>query len=589
MKERKNLENLFQERFDNFEVQPPEMVWEEIKIKLEEKEKKRIIPFWWKLSGIAAALIIGLFIINNSTDSKPNEQIITNSNVANPIDTNTSNGNDLKKPENSVANSDAKEKSETVDNVNKNSGSQSNNNQNSVATSNQKNSSTKANKQINTSSDKTNNLLKNNNAVAESSSENNLVKNSAEKSTIYKTTKNKKVVKNSSESIAVNADKDPKTNNFYNYKNNKVVVAEKLLSTEISSDKTASNFNKKKTFASLKSDKIGTENSIAVENSNENSILNIKSKTERNSTTLLNSGINIASNTNKSDTNTLENKTSELKIIEENKKIDSTTIAIVEPNALEELLKEKEKKIAQGPKLNRWQVTTNVAPIYFSSTGKEGSALDSKFEKNSKSYSTNYSYGVGVNYKVAKKLKVRAGINSLSFNYDTNDVVFYQSPVTSKIKNIDTNQSGSFIQIENKNNVASSTPTIEESGYNLTKFESSINQKLGYIEVPLEMSYTVLDKKFSIEVVGGLSTLFLNQNQIYLESSGLKMEIGEANNLNDVHFSGNIGLGFKYGILKNLEAKVEPVLKYQMNTYTTNTGDFKPYFIGVYTGLSYNF
>lgn len=583
MKERKNLENLFQERFENFEVQPPEMVWEEIKIKLEEKEKKRIIPFWWKLSGIAAALIIGIFIINNSTDSKPNQQIITNSNVANPIDTNTSNGNDLKKPENSVANSDEKEKLKTVDDVNQNSGSQSNNNQNSVATSNQKNNLNTTSKQIITSSDKTNN------AVAQNSIENNLEKKSVDKSIIYKTSKNRKVVKNSSESIAVNSDKKPKTNTFYNYKSNKVVIAENLSSNEISSDKTASNFNKKKSFASLKSDKIGTEKPIAAENSNENSILNIKSKSDKSNTTLLNSGINIASNTNKSDTNPLENKASDLKIIEENKKIDSTTIANVEPNALEELLKEKEKKIAQGTKLNRWQVTTNVAPIYFSSTGKDGSALDSKFEKNSKSYSTNYSYGVGVNYKVAKKLKVRAGINSLSFNYDTNDVVFYQSPVTSKIKNIDTNQSGALIQIENKNSAGSSIPTIEESGYNLTKFESSINQKLGYIEVPLEMAYTILDKKFSIEVVGGLSTLFLNQNQIYLESSGLKMEIGEANNLNDVHFSGNIGLGFKYGILKNLEAKVEPVLKYQMNTYTTNTGDFKPYFIGVYTGLSYNF
>jgi hypothetical protein len=103
------------------------------------------------------------------------------------------------------------------------------------------------------------------------------------------------------------------------------------------------------------------------------------------------------------------------------------------------------------------------------------------------------------------------------------------------------------------------------------------------------MSYTLLDKKFSIEVVGGLSTLFLNQNEIYLESAGLKMDIGEATNLNDIHFSGNIGLGFKYGILKNLEAKVEPVFKYQMNTYTTDTGDFKPYFIGIYSGISYNF
>jgi len=50
-------------------VTPDKIVWENIEIELKEKKKRRIIPFWWKLSGIAASLLIGLFVYNNSFKS----------------------------------------------------------------------------------------------------------------------------------------------------------------------------------------------------------------------------------------------------------------------------------------------------------------------------------------------------------------------------------------------------------------------------------------------------------------------------------------------------------------------------------------
>ena len=73
MIDKKNINNLFQENFENFELQPNEMVWENIKTKLEEKkEKRRILPFWWQLSGVAVALIIGFFVYHNESKKLPN-------------------------------------------------------------------------------------------------------------------------------------------------------------------------------------------------------------------------------------------------------------------------------------------------------------------------------------------------------------------------------------------------------------------------------------------------------------------------------------------------------------------------------------
>jgi hypothetical protein len=112
---------------------------------------------------------------------------------------------------------------------------------------------------------------------------------------------------------------------------------------------------------------------------------------------------------------------------------------------------------------------------------------------------------------------------------------------------------------------------------------------MGYLEVPIELSYAIVDKKFGINVIGGVSTLFLNENKITVVSDGLITNLGEANNLNKTHFSTNVGLGMRYRFYKAFQANFEPMFKYQINTFSKGDGNFKPYFLGLYTGVSYSF
>mgnify|MGYP006158315729 FL=1 len=59
MKDQKNIERLFQEKFKDFEATPPQGSWDAIASRLnEKKKKKRVVPFWFQLSGIAASLVI---------------------------------------------------------------------------------------------------------------------------------------------------------------------------------------------------------------------------------------------------------------------------------------------------------------------------------------------------------------------------------------------------------------------------------------------------------------------------------------------------------------------------------------------------
>ena len=79
MKNSKNIDRLFQEKFKDFEATPNEKIWKNIESSLQEKEeKRRIIPFWWKLSGVAALIAVGFFIGNkypeNSNFQIPNSK-----------------------------------------------------------------------------------------------------------------------------------------------------------------------------------------------------------------------------------------------------------------------------------------------------------------------------------------------------------------------------------------------------------------------------------------------------------------------------------------------------------------------------------
>ena len=61
---------------------------------------------------------------------------------------------------------------------------------------------------------------------------------------------------------------------------------------------------------------------------------------------------------------------------------------------------------------------------------------------------------------------------------------------------------------------------------------------------------------------------------------GLRTLIGEANNINDISFSANFGIGVDYKFSEKFKFNLEPTFKYQINAYNDTFGDFKPYIFG---------
>lgn len=551
MKENKNIERIFQEKFKDFEALPPEDSWDFIADRLHKKKKKRIIPIWFQLSGVAASIILVGGLIWNFTAQNETEQLPAFENTI--VNGKETNNNEI----NSKTKFSTDESLVYDTKLNNN-----NSNKNSLDSDQQNNNKSKIYKE---------NLLNKQNKINSGKTNTIITYNELEKNTDSNYKRKKK-----------------SNNNFkqqrFGKENPETVV---VSNTKKSTTKRKSKFKSNKSNVGFENE-ISTDLIVADKSSKEQQIMknDIDAFFEQSTTnkTLVTNNDSINSETN--NTNVLASTEIICK--------DSTLIAEVlkETNPLEELLKEKEvgkNEDEKEEKRSKWAISTNASPVYFNSLA-EGSSIDEQFNSNSKNYTTTLSIGLAGSYAINDKLSLKTGVNSINLSYNTNDVLFESRmrEVDNNIPTISRNANASNMVFSSKNGTVNEISGDVENVI-IDNNIGALKQNISYIEVPLELSYKLMDKKFGVEIIGGMSTLFLNQNNISLVTNGLEMEVGRANNLNNIHFSSNVGLGFKYSFWKSFNANFQPMFKYQINTFNQNSSNFKPYFIGLYSGISFSF
>lgn len=279
----------------------------------------------------------------------------------------------------------------------------------------------------------------------------------------------------------------------------------------------------------------------------------------------------------------------------ENAEVNKEALDKIEKQSIEEAIAENNKvkdieaDLADEEVAKRWSVAPNIAPVYFNSLGT-GSSMHTEFVNNTKSGEINMSYGVSASYAINDKINVRVGVNNVKLGYKTHDVFDARAIETNPIKSVAI-----------KNIAIDKTPAqlayVTVAGMSFAQvpealsndYNASVNQELGFLEIPLEIQYNITNTKLGINAIGGFSALFLNNNEIYSNLDGKNTLIGKATNINNLSYSANLGLGFNYKISNILNINLEPMFKYQLNTFRNTSGNFKPYFIGVYSGLSFKF
>ena len=228
-----------------------------------------------------------------------------------------------------------------------------------------------------------------------------------------------------------------------------------------------------------------------------------------------------------------------------------------------------------------------VAPVFavLNSNSFSNSSPVDKSLSNSTEGKNSFSYGFQVGYKINDKWTIQSGIHMQEMNYVNKEIAVVSS-ISRNASAIVFNSGDSFSFEEVSNEVfdLSSNSILDTSNLN-----GDLNQTFGYVEIPLEVKYLFIDtNKFNTQIVAGFSSLILNKNQINLNTK-FQSQSGEATNLNNINFSGNLGVDFNYLVNKNWSLNLNPMFKAQLNTFNQNSNGFSPFNIGLYTGVKYRF
>ncbi len=536
MSDKKHIDELFKEQLQNFEAAPSPEVWNSIQAAMKkEKDDRKVIPLWWKLGGVAAVLAllltVGNMILNPSDDN-------LNTTIVSEEDNNTNLNEDSNTPVEDNLNKEAISSENTTEeqiegdlersSVEKDG---SNTLKNEMIKPSQKNLKGVAVEQENEGND----LQKRNDLIKKDKSVEALTGKEAVATTSEKT----KASKNDTE--------------LKNTDNTEIEVQDPLVNKGVSAG-IAKNVSEGVGKISGKSD-LSNKKEIGKVN---DAITGVDSKKDE-----------AATNEEKPD-----GKKSIFDAIEED-----TNDAIAK----------EEDKDTQS-----WEVTPNFGPVFYNSLG-QGSSIDPAFSDNSQSGDVNFSYGVQVSYNINDRLSLRSGLSNVNLGYTTGGIELATGPVAIALRSIDYGGRSVVLTAFDSGTLANLPPSQGEGDpfANLNPKSTSGNaeliQNLSYYEVPMELKYALIDNRFGVNVIGGLSTLFLDDNEVSVKDGEFRDVLGPANNLNSVSFTTNVGVGFDYKINKRLKFNVEPMFKYQLNPYSDSSVDFKPYYIGIYSGLSFKF
>ncbi|MBZ9730448.1 hypothetical protein LB467_12200 [Salegentibacter sp. JZCK2] len=488
MKERKNIDRLYQEKFRDFAPEPSPELWNNIAGKLQEKDRKKpfIIPLWMKLSGVAAvlALILGgyFFSQNNFTET---QVVFELEETAKP----QINLPEINKNEQFI------NASEILENVNE-------------AT-----------------------YLTSEGAKTSSANNNSAIASENTNAQAKKTSVNSAKTEDTADQITENSDQQNSAIAEENHPDSE----EGIIQNQDFINPNSKNEHNPEAIAENKLDSIEKEKQLSIKDS-----------------------LEVAG---------------QLAQIEEEKNLELD----------EELIAEAAKK--------RLRLSTFAAPVFYDNIGK-GNAIDPQFAGNTTSSQVSMAYGMNLAYSISEKIKIRSGVSKVAMSYNVEDIVFTASINPSSISSINYESDRNNVQLENAapsglpGNTDSSNNTF--SSINNMALPGEINQQFGFIEVPLEIEYSLIDSKIGLNLIAGGSSMFLDENSIQVNTNNQNTRIGEANNINKVSFSTNVGVGLDYKITDSFMLNLEPIFKYQLDTFSDAPG-VRPFYFGIYSGVSFRF
>lgn len=265
-------------------------------------------------------------------------------------------------------------------------------------------------------------------------------------------------------------------------------------------------------------------------------------------------------------------------------------------------------------KQDRLSLSASFSPVYsYRSLSVDNTAVRDYYN-NSENPAVSYSGGVTLGFKATSRLRFQTGLVYARLGIEVGSVDAISGISPERFDNYsDISQNAEYLLVGNSIGEVNTSSGKEVNTYNVSKesktdlssgpgnspvgagtgyqqVDVSLDQWFHFVEVPFMLEYKIVDRKFDLNLLGGMSTNFLLANDVILNDNGERTYFGTTRDVRRINYSGNIGIGIDIDLTKSLLFTFEPQLKYYLNSFNNhNLITSRPYYIGMYTGIRYEF
>ncbi len=256
---------------------------------------------------------------------------------------------------------------------------------------------------------------------------------------------------------------------------------------------------------------------------------------------------------------------------------DSTALATLEKsNKTPKKQSDKNGTKIQKKKLSKWSITAIGGPVYFN-ISENTSPIDRRFDGIETTGKIDFAYGLGAGFNVSENLSISYAAIRTKFTYSLRDIPAATSQDLSRIlasSGLDRNDD---VTLEGLTMFTGNDET------------TTLRQSIEYVELPLQITYSLGESRLGVQVFGGFSTYIFTNDIIFIENSNdQKFTLGTANNLLNLNFSLNAGFGAYYKLSDKFKLEINPTFKYHIKLLDSPNRNTSGISIGLYTGIKYN-
>ncbi|MCF8364757.1 MAG: PorT family protein [Bacteroidales bacterium] len=250
---------------------------------------------------------------------------------------------------------------------------------------------------------------------------------------------------------------------------------------------------------------------------------------------------------------------------------------------------------SESEKNSRWRIGGRLSPVY-SYRNTNGDAFQTPDESVDAGYFnsnevgvTSIAGGISLDYIINSRLSFGSGMYLSRIGQQNNEVLAYNDPNSTSMYKLTSSIGTVTINPKKFESVIIEKPaSIKDSVPGDYIVNGSFVQNLDYLEVPLVLKYKILNKKFSVNILGGLSPGILVNNRSFFETDGEKLQTGTTQNIDPFIYNSIVGIGLDYAIGRKLSLNMEPSFKYSLSPVNSNNGiNYHPYSLSWFTGISY--